>query len=243
MFSLRIHDWDEHQTYRKDRGQPPWIKVHRELMRKPKWVRLSDAQRGQLLSLWILAADNDGYLPDDPSLLRKLCYMDSEPDLEVFVSLGFIDRDDSATPPRRHDDAEVTAQSALARGRGREEAEAEAELTHRAREAESDELSEWLNDYSDSLPTGPPLDDPQVRRTIYQHYGPPSMRASAWKTDTGESVPGDERPRILAVALGGYLSVEGKRRIVPSEFDGMLRATARAELGTASGSDWSDAPL
>lgn len=26
---LHVHDWDEHQSYRRDRGQPPWIKVHR----------------------------------------------------------------------------------------------------------------------------------------------------------------------------------------------------------------------
>lgn len=104
---------------------------------------------------------------------------------------------------------------------------------------EDDELGQWLNGHSDVLPDGPPLDDPSVRRALYQHYGPPSMRASAWKTDDGGSVPSDERPRILALALSGYLGMEGKTRIVTSQFDGMLRAVARRELSQGTdGSDW-----
>ena len=53
-------NWDKWQTYRKDRGQPPWIKIHRRLMRNPEWVSLTDAERGQLVSMWLLAADHDG---------------------------------------------------------------------------------------------------------------------------------------------------------------------------------------
>ncbi|KKL61244.1 hypothetical protein LCGC14_2197270, partial [marine sediment metagenome] len=57
---LRIRNWDKWQSYRRDRGQPPWIKVHRSLMRDMNWVSLSDAQRGQLVAIWMLAADQDG---------------------------------------------------------------------------------------------------------------------------------------------------------------------------------------
>ena len=57
---MRVKDWERWQTYRKDRGRPPWIKLHREVLRNPQWVMLTDAQRGQLVSLWILAADRDG---------------------------------------------------------------------------------------------------------------------------------------------------------------------------------------
>ena len=105
MNQLYIHDWDIWQTYRRDRGQPPWIKVHRCLMRDHKWVALSDQQKGQLISMWILAADNDGSIPDDAKLVQKLCYLDSEPDLEYFVKQGLIDRDAKATPKRRQHDA------------------------------------------------------------------------------------------------------------------------------------------
>lgn len=93
MENLKIHDWDEHQTYRKDRGQPPWIKVHRHIMRNIKWVALDDSERGQLVAIWLLAADHDGSIPASPSMVQKLCFMSSEPDLNKFIDLGFLESD------------------------------------------------------------------------------------------------------------------------------------------------------
>lgn len=88
---MQIRNWDRWQSYRKDRGMPPWIKIHRALMRDPNWVGLSDAQRGQLVSIWMLGADRDGIIPDDPAVIRKLCFMDTEPDLNIFKKLGFLE--------------------------------------------------------------------------------------------------------------------------------------------------------
>ncbi len=127
---IRVRNWEKWQSYRRDRGQPPWIKVHREVMRNPQWVALTDAQRGQLVAMWLLAADRDGYLPSSPSLIRKLCYMDSDPDLEVFVQHGFIEPGANVTSQRRQDDGGMT----LARTRSRE-AEAEAEEKQRTTRA------------------------------------------------------------------------------------------------------------
>jgi hypothetical protein len=109
MNHLSIHDWDEHQTYRKDRGQPPWIKVHRHIMRNMKWVALDDAERGQLVAIWLLAADHNGVIPASPHLIQKLCFMSDTPNLQKFIDLGFLDgewRQDDAmpTPTRRQRD-------------------------------------------------------------------------------------------------------------------------------------------
>jgi len=108
MQMLTVHDWDTHQSYRSDRGQPPWIKIHRAIIRHHKWAKLSDAERGQLVAIWILAADQDGRIPADARLVRKLCYMDDDPNLERFVALGFLDDDVKALDSWRHDDATVT---------------------------------------------------------------------------------------------------------------------------------------
>jgi hypothetical protein len=113
--TLRISKWEKWQSYRRDRGQPPWIKVHRCVMRNPEWVSLTDAQRGQLVAIWLLAADKDGVIPASPQLIKKLCHMDSEPDLQLFTELGFIEgcrQDDvKPTPERRHrDQAEAEAE-------------------------------------------------------------------------------------------------------------------------------------
>ena len=110
--SLQVHDWREWQSYRKDRGQPPWIKVHRCLMRDHKWVALTDTQRGHLISIWILAADNDGLIPDNPTLVKKLCYLEEIPDLDFFVNQGLLDRGvNVASEWRQHDHPETEAET------------------------------------------------------------------------------------------------------------------------------------
>jgi len=107
--TLRIRNWDRWQSYRRDRGQPPWIKVHRRLMSNAGWAALTDAQKGQMVQIWLLAADRDGEIPDEPKVLQKLCMLDSEPNLEVFAKQGFISGwrqgDVNVTPERRQHDA------------------------------------------------------------------------------------------------------------------------------------------
>ena len=105
MNYLKVHNWDKWQTYRKDRGQPPWIKAHRCLLRKPKWVQLTDTQRGHLLVIWLLAADRDGEIPNSPKMIKTLCCLEHEPDLNAFVAIGILDGDAKATPGRRQEDA------------------------------------------------------------------------------------------------------------------------------------------
>lgn len=112
--TLHVRNWDKWQSYRKDRGQPPWIKIHREVMRNPDWVSLTDAQRGQLVAIWLLAADHNGVIPASPTIIRKLCYLDNEPDINLFIQKGFLEtpdgcqRDASVTPERRQGDVPET---------------------------------------------------------------------------------------------------------------------------------------
>lgn len=108
MSKIKVHNWDRWQTYRKDRGMPPWIKLHRCLLRNVDWVTLSDAERGQLVSMWMLAADDDGKLPADPDVIKRLCQLEKEPDLKMFKDKGFLDFGANVTPTRRQDDAIVT---------------------------------------------------------------------------------------------------------------------------------------
>ena len=91
MDYLKIRNWDRWQTYRKDRGQPPWIKVHRCVMRNCEWVSLTDAERGQLVAMWLLSADHDGAIPASPEMIQKLCFMSKPPNLSKFTELGFIE--------------------------------------------------------------------------------------------------------------------------------------------------------
>ena len=54
-------------------------------MRDPEWVSLSDAERGQLVGMWLLAADRDGVIPASTELIQKLSFMESEPNINKFI--------------------------------------------------------------------------------------------------------------------------------------------------------------
>lgn len=104
MKHLKIKNWEKWQTYRSDRGQPPWIKIHRRIRLNPEWVELSDAERGQLVAIWLLAADKDGVIPASPQLIQKLCFMTKPPNINKFTDLGFIENG------WRQDDVKMTSE-------------------------------------------------------------------------------------------------------------------------------------
>lgn len=203
---LRVHDWEEHQTYRTDRGAPPWIKVHRSLMRKLKWISLSDAERGQLLSIWMLAADNNGQVPACAQTIAKLCYLDTPPDLDKLTRLKFLDaevaprRRQSAAKPPQHDapDADADANA---------DANADAKADAEAVPSNSDELIELI------VTTHPkPQKDTLTRQYIVQE---------AIKLEQGGKSPLEalefllSRTETYRLAMA-RLPAERKRYIVPS---------------------------
>jgi len=106
---IKVRNWDKWQSYRKDRGQPPWIKIHRCVMRNLEWVSLTDAERGQLVAIWLLAADHDGVIPASSKILQKICFMSSEPNINKFRELGFLCHTDvNVTSTRRQRDQPET---------------------------------------------------------------------------------------------------------------------------------------
>ena len=67
--TYKCKEWEKWQSYRSDRGQPPWIKIHRRIMRNHDWADMTDAQRGQLVSIWLLAADKNKDIRDPQKAL------------------------------------------------------------------------------------------------------------------------------------------------------------------------------
>jgi len=109
MQYIYVTGWNEHQSYRQDRGAPPWIKIHRKLMTSHKWAHLSDAEKGHLVSIWIVAADKGGKVPADPSTLRKVCLLDDKPDIEKLIDLGLLTYDEpTAHEKDSQDDVTLT---------------------------------------------------------------------------------------------------------------------------------------
>jgi len=90
MTTICIPNWDKWQSYRKDRGTPPWIKVHRSLLSSGKWAVLTDSEKGQIVSIWIVAADKGGIISSSPRVIQKICQLDDEPNINRFIELGFL---------------------------------------------------------------------------------------------------------------------------------------------------------
>jgi len=75
-------------------------------MRNVEWVSMTDAERGQLVAIWLLAADHDGVIPASPDIIQKLCFLTDPPNINKFIELDFIESkgiplDANTTPTRR----------------------------------------------------------------------------------------------------------------------------------------------
>ena len=83
-----IPRWDEFQHY-KDR-QPVWIKVYLELADNEDWVKLTLAERGLLVSLWVEFGSARGQLPLSavPARVRQKVLSRT---IESLADAGFID--------------------------------------------------------------------------------------------------------------------------------------------------------
>jgi len=67
---LRIKDWNKFQHF-KDR-RPPWIKLYRDLLDDMDWHELDGDSAKALVSLWLIASENEGQLPDMKKLAFRL---------------------------------------------------------------------------------------------------------------------------------------------------------------------------
>src|SRR5262245_47783952 len=72
----RIKHWRKFQHYKH--RNPPWIKLHRELLNDREWFDLDDSARSLLVNLWLLAAENNGELPSAADLAFRLRKMEKE---------------------------------------------------------------------------------------------------------------------------------------------------------------------
>ena len=130
-----VKNWEKFQHY-KDRS-PPWIKLHRDLLRDYEFSCLQDASKLQLMLLWLLASQLDNKIPTDPEWITRQLGLSDKLNLKPLIDNGFI--------CLVHDDSKVLAdckQSAI----GETEAEAykqetEKNITSKLR------FDEWWNEY------------------------------------------------------------------------------------------------
>jgi len=85
-----VKNWEEYQHY-KNRN-PPWIKVHTKVLNDRSFTALSQASRGILIQLWVLASENEGTIPNDLEEVRfRLRDGGIKPEqIKQLIELGFL---------------------------------------------------------------------------------------------------------------------------------------------------------
>lgn len=81
----RIKNWEKFQHYKSGRGAPPWIKLYRGILNDKEWFALDPAAAKFLVSLWVLAAETDGELPDSETIAFRLRL--ASKDVSKFITL------------------------------------------------------------------------------------------------------------------------------------------------------------
>ena len=96
MAHYRIANWGAHQHYKK--RNPPWIKLHREMLSSRTWVALDDSSRVLAVACMLLAAASGNEIPTDPAYVRRVAYLNTEPDFAPLLAVGFLELQEESGP-------------------------------------------------------------------------------------------------------------------------------------------------
>lgn len=103
MNYLWVKDWAKHQHYTK--RDPIWIKLYRKILDDHAFSSLTDAQKGQLLMIWVLASTDQGRIPNDARFIASRINASSKVNLQVFIEAGFLTTEQSLVKPSAKDSA------------------------------------------------------------------------------------------------------------------------------------------
>jgi len=86
---FRVKNLEKWQHY-KDRN-PPWIKLHRDVLNDYAFSCLQDDSKLHLVMIWLLASQMDNRLPWDSDWIANRINANNFVDLDLFLSAGFIE--------------------------------------------------------------------------------------------------------------------------------------------------------
>ena len=98
--SIRIKNWKKFQHF-KDRS-PPWVKLYRDLLNDMDWHELSPVPAKALVSLWLIASESDGALPDIKKLAFRLRITEKSMESIVYELSHWLEHDDISTISGRY---------------------------------------------------------------------------------------------------------------------------------------------
>jgi len=209
MQYIRVKNWDQYQHYRH--RTPSWIKLYRSLRSNYEWCRLSDAARGHLVGIWLLASEKDGKMPCDADWIGQQISATSKIDLDELVSLGFLELDGescgetpcaSALETNDQNCASTVAQSALAQSREEKSREEKIRTTcsdlHGGGDGAADDTPDGFAEFWASYPAVRKRDKAKCQRWWSRHVTDPELvidgldawrKSDEWQREDGKYVP------------------------------------------------------
>ena len=103
--TARIKNWRKFQHFKNRR--PPWIKLYRDLLDDPEWHDLDPAAAKLLVTLWLLASEDEkqeGRLPDLKTIAFRLRLTEKEAKQRLAQVSNWLDQDDITTISPRYQD-------------------------------------------------------------------------------------------------------------------------------------------
>lgn len=85
---LSVKNYDRFQHYKH--RNPVWIKLYNEVMDDAAFLGLSDAERGQLMLIWLLASRRDNKIPHDAKAIARAIQSSGRVDIAKLLALGFL---------------------------------------------------------------------------------------------------------------------------------------------------------
>lgn len=89
MEYLEIKNWEKFQHYKDDRPIK-WIKLYLSLLRDYDFNALTEVQQNHLWKIWLLAAELNNKVPNDPEYISKQICAKSKVDINQLVESGFL---------------------------------------------------------------------------------------------------------------------------------------------------------
>lgn len=88
MEYLKVKNWENFQHYKE--RTPPWIKLHRDLLRDYDFSCLQDASKLHLMLIWLLASQLDNEIPVDADFIQKQIGVSGKINFKELIDKGFL---------------------------------------------------------------------------------------------------------------------------------------------------------
>lgn len=85
---LSVKNWARFQHYKK--RNPPWVKLYTAILDDENFASLPDAAKGQLVSLWALAARRGNRIPFKVAYLRDTLNVTGKLYIEELIAAGWL---------------------------------------------------------------------------------------------------------------------------------------------------------